>query len=74
MMHRERGLVSLIAWYFLMTAIAICYAAIVAGVVGVVGAWATSVIIFGGALAGCVAALIYLISAMHEIRQVWRAR
>jgi hypothetical protein len=73
MMHRERGLVSLIAWYSLMTGIVICYAAIVVGIIGVVSAWATSMIIFSGAMAGCVAALIYLISAMHDIRQVWRA-
>ena len=74
MMHfREHGRVSLVAWSFLTAAMVICYATIVAGVIGVVSAWMTSMIIFSGAMVGCVAALIYLIAAMRDINAPRRA-
>jgi hypothetical protein len=72
MMHRELGRLSLLSWFFLVAAICICYVAIVAGITGIVSAWTTSVIIFGAVMAGCVAALVYLISAMHDIRSAPR--
>ena len=68
MMHfPEHGRVSLVAWFFLIAAMVVCYATIAAGIVGAVSAWTTSMIIFSGAMVGCVAALVYLIAATRDL-------
>jgi len=75
MMHvREHGLISLFAWYFLLTAMTLCYAAIAVGTVGLVSTWTTSMIIFSAAMVGCLAALVYLFAAMRDIHAPRRAR
>jgi hypothetical protein len=75
MMHiREHSLISLIAWSFLLAAMVLCYATIAAGILGVVSPWTTSMIIFSGAMVGCIAALIYLVAAMRDIHAPRRAR
>ena len=75
MMHlREHGRTSLIAWSFLLVAMITCYAMIVAGALGLVNAWTTSLVIFSGAMVGGVAALVYLIAAMRDLHTPRRAR
>jgi hypothetical protein len=75
MMHlREHGRTSLVAWSFLLAAMITCYATIAAGVLGVVSAWTTSLVIFSGAMVGGVAALVYLIAAMRDVHAPRRAR
>jgi nicotinamide riboside transporter PnuC len=75
MMHfRNHGRVSLIAWSLLLVALAVCYLTIVAGLAGVVSAWNVSLVTFSSAMAGCVAALVYLVAAMRDVRTARRAR
>jgi hypothetical protein len=75
MMHiRQHGRVSVVAWSFLLVAMIICYATIVAGIVGLFGAWTTSMVIFSAAMVGCIAALVYLAAAMRDIHAPRRVR
>jgi hypothetical protein len=59
---------SSIAWTILIVALVACYVTIVAGLIGVVSAAAVSLVSFGGAMVGCIAAMIYLIAATHDLR------
>jgi hypothetical protein len=67
MMHfRSYGRISSLAWLTLMAALAVCYATIVAGLVGLVGAASVSLVSFAGVLVGCIAALVFLVAATHH--------
>lgn len=76
MMHfrSHGGSISLVAWLFLLAALAVCYVTLAAGVVGLVSAWNVSLVSFSGAIAGCVAALVYLVAAMRDIETTGGAR
>ena len=68
MMHfRSHGRVSSLAWLTLIAALAICYASIFAGLVGLIGVLSVSLISFGGAMVGCIAGLVYLVAAMRDV-------
>jgi hypothetical protein len=69
MMHsRSHGAIAQIAWLFLLAALAVCYVALAAGLAGIVSAWNVSLVSFSGAIAGCIAALVYLVAAMRDIK------
>ncbi len=67
MQFRKYGRVASLAWLTLVASLLVCYATIVAGLVGLVGAPGVSLVSFAGAMIGCVAGLVYLISALHDI-------
>lgn len=68
MMHLgEHGLVSTAAWTMLMATLVICYATILAAVLGLVDARDVSLISFSGAMLGCIAAMVYLVAAIHDV-------
>jgi hypothetical protein len=69
MMHpKKHGRMSSVAWLVLLAALAVCYLAIFAGIVGVIGAHGASLAAFGAAMLGCVAAFVYLASALRDVR------
>ena len=59
---------SSIAWVILLAALAVCYAAIAASFAGILSAPRGSLTILSAATVGCVAAFIYLASALRELR------
>jgi hypothetical protein len=66
-MHfHDLRVVTTIAWLTLIFALTASYAIIAAGLVGLVSAAIVSLGSFGGAMIGCVAALVYLASAMRK--------
>jgi hypothetical protein len=68
MMHMQgHGRPSSIAWLILLAALAVCYATIAAGLLGLVGAPSGSLVIVSAAMLGCVAAFVYLATALREI-------
>jgi hypothetical protein len=68
MMHfRDHGRLSSLAWLTLIAALTICYATIIAGLAGLVGASGVFLVSFSGVMVGCIAAMIYLFAAMREV-------
>ncbi len=59
---------SSVARLILLAALGACYLTIFAGAIGVINARGASLAAFAAAMLGCVAALVYLASALHEVR------
>lgn len=69
MMHLQRyRRMSSVAWLVLLVALASCYISIFIGIAGVVGARGASLAAFSAAMFGCIAAFVYLVLALHDVR------
>jgi cyanate permease len=64
-MMRENFRSIFVAWLFLLAALA-CYVTL--RVAGLMSAWSVPLVIFSGAIAGCVAALIYFAAEMRALQ------
>jgi nicotinamide riboside transporter PnuC len=71
MRYTARGSVAALSWAIVVFALVASFIVIVAGVLGFVSAATVSLGSFSGALLGCIASMVYLISAPGGSHETW---